>query len=199
MNPGYFLTCHGSSSLDHQNCHCASGSPEDTSDLYILIAVGAPTFSFLLQVNCLTNLFCVTSACQSPDASYLREACGLEWGGSPQLEEIMKKLTARGCLLTTFLGFVASSLMMELACTCHSYSTTPLVCRWKGPRSDVCLAKVRWLFLTLPIFRNNALCIPYQWICGQIRHFGRLKTCINLSYSIPGLQLKFGFLFFFNH
>lgn len=191
MNPGYFLTCHGSSS-DHQNCHCASGSPEDTSALYILIGVGALTFRFSLQVNCLTNLFCVTSACQSPDASYLGEAHGLEWGGSPQLEEIMKKLTARSCLLTTVLGCVASSLLMELARTCHSYSIISLVCRWKGPRSDVCLAKVRRLFLTLPFFRNNALCgIPYQWICGQIRHFGRLKTCINLSYSIPGLKLKF--------
>lgn len=40
------------------------------------------------------------------------------------LEEIMKKLTAQGCILTTFLGCVASSLMMELACTCHSYSIT---------------------------------------------------------------------------
>lgn len=197
MNPGYFLTCHGPSSLEHQNCHCASGSPEDTSALNILVAVGAPTFRFTLQVNSLTNLFCVTSACQSPGASYLREACGLEWGGSPQLEEIMKKVDSSG-LFTDHIPGLGGKFSHDGTCPHLPVILPPL---WfvggKGPGLMCCQATVRWLLLTLPIFRNNVLCgSPHQWIYGQIGHFGRLKTCINLSYSIPGLKLKFGFLFF---
>lgn len=100
------------------------------------LEVGPRHYVFTSSEYCLTDLFCVTSVCQLPGAGCLREACGLERGGSFQLEVTVKKLTAGGCLLTVLLGSAASSLMKEFLSNTslcyHSYSIAPLVCRWKG-------------------------------------------------------------------
>lgn len=75
----------------------------------------------------------MTSSVNYHNAGCLREACGLEQGGSLQLEVTVKKLTAGGCLLTILLDCVASSLMKEYLSNTslcyYSYSITPVVCR----------------------------------------------------------------------
>lgn len=40
---------------------------------------------------CLTDLFCWPPTCHSPVVDCLREAYGLEWGGSPQLERLWRR------------------------------------------------------------------------------------------------------------
>lgn len=133
--------------------------------------------------NCMTDLFCVTFTCQSPAVGCLGKLVALgavavyTVGGNCEEASGWQLVTDH----TPKLFCVASSVMMghlgSPLCTYHSFCfcITPLVCRGQAHRSDMYLADVRWLFLTLPIFRNNVLSeIPYQQICAQTGHSGSL-------------------------
>lgn len=134
-----------------------------------------PVFGWILP----NRFVLLPSARQSPDVGCLGKAYGPGRGDSLLLDVSMM-LTAGGCYWSH--SRAASSLMMPclgsaslflLEFLCH------LFCRQKVSICEMYLAKVRWLFLTSSLFRNNMLSeAPYKQIYEQIRHFESLKTCI---------------------